>query len=467
MNRRDLDFRLQSLFEGSLGPAELSELERELNASTEARDAYIDYAHLHNALELRSEGIDLMHVVPMELANRRLQRKFLQRSVYSAAAAVVIIAVVLGIISAPSPTLKFATSPGTDAVVRHELSGGKAPQGASMEPGSRLLVRRGTVEVTFASGVRGIIRGPADITLRSPGLLHLAKGAAWFQVPQGATGFQVTTPDLSLTDLGTEFGILSNEGFLHEVHVFRGAVEVTNGKGLRRKETLRAGQARRAEPGGEWRNIALDAAQFLRKLPDTEAPAVETDVIVTEVANTDQFAYVADVAADDLLHGLIPETSGWNLKNHAHPKELTDGIHGADYDEVPGDQVQGAWTTVGATATYHLGAGPRGFGYDLVSIRSVSAWNSAGFGNQTWLVDVKPVGRTFSRLGEVNFHPFAAEPLDGGGATKVTLTGKSGKLARGIEAIRFTAGRVPNSLDGAFVWRELDVIGVPSTSDSR
>jgi hypothetical protein len=67
----------------------------------------------------------------------------------------------------------------------------------------------------------------------------------------------------------------------------------------------------------------------------------------------------------------------------------------------------------------------------------------------------------------VSFGPFKAEPLAGGGATKVVLTGKSGTLARGIEAIRFTAGRVPTSVDGAFVWREVDVFGAPTGTTSQ
>lgn len=467
MNRRDLDFRLQALFEGNLEKSDLSELERELNDSPEARDAYIDYAHLHNALELRAHGIDLLHVVSMEQANSRQARKFFRTALLVAAAAAVILAAFLGFISAPSPTLKFVASPGTNLVVSHDISGGKAPKGASMEPGSRLEIRSGTVEVTFASGVRGIIRGPADLTLRSAGLLHLSSGTAWFEVPNKAAGFQVSTAEMVVTDLGTEFGIHSNASFPHEVHVFRGSVEVDNLKGEKHRESLNAGQARVAELSGHWRSIPVDPVPFLKKLPKIEVPVIESQVNITEQASEDQFAYAEDAAVEDLLHGLKPEITGWNLNNNAHPDELTDGLHGTDFDKVPGDKVQGAWTEVGASATYKLGSGPYGHGYDLSSIRSIAAWNSAGFGNQTWMVEVKPVDGEFTKLKEVSFLPFQAEPLDGGGATKVTLTGKSGWLALGVEAIRITTGRVPNSVNGAFVWRELDVLGVPSTSQAR
>lgn len=334
-----------------------------------------------------------------------------------------------------------------------------------MDPGSRLEIRRGTVEVAFTSGVRGIIRAPAEISLRNPGLLHLAHGTAWFEVPPEAVGFQVSTPELILTDLGTEFGIRSNRDFPHEVHVFLGKVEVANLNGDRQKEVLSAGQARAAEPSGKWREISLDADPFLKKLPKTEVAASKSDVVITEQIGSDQFSFQHNVSASDLLHGLKPEITGWNLNNNAHPDELTDGIHGAGFNVAPGDKVQGAWTTVGAQATYRLGLGPNGQGYDLTSIRSIAAWNSAGFGNQTWAVEVKAVDGEFTQLAEVNFCPFKAQPLDGGGSTKVTLTGESGKLARRIQAIRFTAGRVPNSVNSAFVWRELDVFGAPTVSE--
>lgn len=469
MNRRELEFRLQSLFEGDLDQQSLVELQRELEIHPEAREAYLDYAQLHNALQLRAEGIDLLRVVPMEQVNQRRQRKFIQAAIVSAAAAVVIGAAVMGIINTrtPRPTLRFATAPGTELVVSHDLSGGAPPQGASLELGSSLEIRRGTVEVDFASGVRGIVRGPAHLTLHHAGLLHLAEGTAWFEVPPGASGFQVSTPDLILTDLGTEFGVVSKADFLHEVHVFRGTVEVANRNGLQNKELLEAGQARVAEPAGQWRSIPVDPKPFLKKLPKVELPPVTSEVIVMEESSTDQFAYAAEISSNDLLHAVIPQTTGWNISNNAHPAEIADGNHGAEYDTVPGDQVQGGWTTVGATASYHLGAGPQGLGYDLTSIRSIAAWNGAGFGNQTWAVEVKPVNGEFTQLCEVNYEPFVEESLNGGGATKVVLTGKSGTLAQGVEVIRFTAGRVPTSVDGAFVWREIDVFGVPATSPPK
>jgi hypothetical protein len=77
---------------------------------------------------------------------------------------------------------------------------------------------------------------------------------------------------------------------------------------------------------------------------------------------------------------------GGKAGNGAHPSELNDGIHGKSFAAV-GNTVDGAWTTVGATATYQLGAGPNGTGFDLFSIQSIAAWVDVAFGNQAWTVD--------------------------------------------------------------------------------
>lgn len=181
-----------------------------------------------------------------------------------------------------------------------------------------------------------------------------------------------------------------------------------------------------------------------------------TTVVVAEVFDVTQFAYAGDVSSTDLLHGLTPVTDGWNLTNEASPLELTDGIHGVGFGEVPGDRVQGGWTTVGATAEYNLGTGVNGMGYDLTSIQSIADWVNVGFGNQGWTLEVKPVGGTYTVLATIDYQALGTGP----GTTKVTLTDATGTLAAGVEFLRVTTNEVNGGANGgAFVWRELDVFG--------
>lgn len=463
MNRRELEYHLQDLFEGRLQGEALENLQQELRDDPAAREAYREYLYLHQTLQFRTKGVDLLNVVPMDRVIKRRQRRAMRTAGLAAVAMLGIGALVLTLISLrkPQPTLKIATSPETVISISHALTGEDTPQGMTLEPGSRLKVVSGTVELEFASGVRGIIRGPADLTLQREDLLDLANGTVWFEVPADAVGFKVNTPDFVLTDLGTEFGIISEPNFLDEVHVFTGKVEVLNRQGLKQEEILEAGQARYAVTVGGWKETPVRRDHFLDELPTTK---LEPTVVSSEDFTTTQLAYKDDASATDLLHGLTAVTTGWNLGNAANPKELTDGIHGARFDQVPGDPVQGAWTTVGATAEYHLGAGAKGLGYDITSIQSIADWNGAGFGNQAWTVEVKSVGGSYRILHTVNHHPLSSQPLDGGGATKVVLADKSGTLASGIESIKFTASHVAGSVDNAFVWRELDVFGAASVT---
>ena len=271
MNRRDLEMHLQDLFEGCLAVEDFHSLQEELRANPQARAAYREYLHLHHALRFRSKGVDMLRVVPMDKVVERGQRRMMKQAGLAAAALIIVTATVMALVLAipDKPTLTFTSTPGTDLIVSHNISGEEIPDGQALEPGSRLVMTHGAVELEFASGVRGIVRGPADITLLREDLLDLAQGTVWFHVPRNAVGFQVRTPRLVLTDLGTKFGIISKPGALDEVHVFSGKVEILNSKGLKKQEVLEEGQARKAGPAGRWSNIPLRRDHFLTKLPSS------------------------------------------------------------------------------------------------------------------------------------------------------------------------------------------------------
>ena len=180
------------------------------------------------------------------------------------------------------------------------------------------------------------------------------------------------------------------------------------------------------------------------------------DVKVTAVGET---AYLNDANPADLLQGLTATTTGWNTDNGAHPSKLTDGSGGLSFVDA-GNTVDGAWTTVGATAVYQLGVGANGTGYDIFSLQSIASWTNVAFGNQAWTMEVKPVNGSYNTLTTVNY-----QPLTTGGSTKVVKSGASGALASGIESIRITASQVNGGNNaGAFVWRELDVFGQSSAA---
>ncbi len=206
------------------------------------------------------------------------------------------------------------------------------------------------------------------------------------------------------------------------------------------------------------KNPPLALRLALAALPLAAAPAHATVTFLNgftgttaEVNSATELAYQANVSSSDLINGMIPVTTGWNTTNGAHPNELTDGIHGQTF-AAAGNLVDGGWTTAGATATYLLGSGANGLGYNLSSLQTIAAWVNVSFGNQAWTIAVRPLGGSFTDLATINY-----QPLSGGGATQVNLSNLN---ATGIDAIRFTANSVNGGINGgAFVGREIDVFG--------
>jgi hypothetical protein len=336
MNRRELEIQLQDLLEGELDASALEGLQQELRENPEAQEMYRDYVRLQNALQVRSAGVDLVGVVPMYRVVERRQRRMLRNSGLVAVAVVLIGLLVMAffMVQERPPTLAFTTSPGTEFVLSG-MGGEESPHGMVIEEGTRLEIQRGTVELKFASGVRGIIKGPADLTLHREDLLYLARGTGWFEVPEEAIGFKVSTPDLVLTDLGTEFGVLTQPDFLDEVHVFTGKVDLLNRYGLKREQLAVEEEAWVTGPAGRWKKIPLRRDHFLTVLPKT-APKTGTYVFKDdfETDTTANFTCVdytrggkvapESLSVDDGGNGLLEISAGYAVQ--VVHKEATLGV---------------------------------------------------------------------------------------------------------------------------------------------
>src|SRR5262249_16729936 len=92
----------------------------------------------------------------------------------------------------------------------------------------------------FYNGARLVIQGPAELRLISQHEAFCQSGVVSAEVPPRARGFCVTTPKLTVVDLGTAFGVDVRET-REEVHVFKGKIEF-NGDALE-KQDLQAGEA--------------------------------------------------------------------------------------------------------------------------------------------------------------------------------------------------------------------------------
>ena len=69
------------------------------------------------------------------------------------------------------------------------------------------------------------LEGPASLDLSSAWDAVLHRGTLKANVPTEAIGFRISNPSVEVTDLGTEFSMVADEGGATEVFVLKGAVE--------------------------------------------------------------------------------------------------------------------------------------------------------------------------------------------------------------------------------------------------
>jgi ferric-dicitrate binding protein FerR (iron transport regulator) len=98
--------------------------------------------------------------------------------------------------------------------------------GSLLHAGQTLKLNSGQAMLTFASGAKMHLVGPATVQLVSPSAAELSAGRVGAQVPTQAIGFTVATPIARFVDLGTEFSVSLEPTNSCELQVFDGLVEM-------------------------------------------------------------------------------------------------------------------------------------------------------------------------------------------------------------------------------------------------
>lgn len=114
----------------------------------------------------------------------------------------------------------------TDALnARWARSSGELKVGDIL-PGTPVRLDSGVVELTFISGAKAAVQGPAEFKCIDGNSLELHQGKLSAEVPPPAKGFSVHTPNATVVDLGTRFGLNTSGTNSSEVDVFEGKVQV-------------------------------------------------------------------------------------------------------------------------------------------------------------------------------------------------------------------------------------------------
>jgi hypothetical protein len=96
-----------------------------------------------------------------------------------------------------------------------------------VQVGQILRFSDGALELTFDSGARVKVFGPAGFEITSPLSICCARGRVTTLVGESGKGFTIDTPKARIVDLGTEFGVDISEHGDTQVVVFQGSVDLS------------------------------------------------------------------------------------------------------------------------------------------------------------------------------------------------------------------------------------------------
>ena len=199
--------------------------------------------------------------------------------------------------------------------------------GSELSVGQQLDLVRGLAEITFRSGARIVLNGPAHFVVGSKlgGALQIGKLTA--RVPHDAHGFTVNTPAGKVVDLGTEFGVAVAGDHTMEVEVFVGEIAIdafaVDGQNPASPSTapsslqkLTAGHAAHVEAGKPVASIPLDPKRFVRGLGPREDSHVAQTAYVDFVRSLKPAVWFrmegqdSDRVLHDEMGGPAPSFSG-------------------------------------------------------------------------------------------------------------------------------------------------------------
>jgi ferric-dicitrate binding protein FerR (iron transport regulator) len=261
--REELDELLFALRDAALDAAGHARLERLVLEHPEAQEQFVVTMCLQASLHWKFADQPAVAPVPASVpgSHRRTPSWW-----WAAAAAVLVNCGVLGYLALQHISDGQALARVTK-VLGASFKEGAMAEGTALAPGRRLELAAGLVEITFASGARVVLEGPASFEVLSQARSRLATGALTARVPPQLRGFAVEAPGLTVVDLGTEFGVRTSEAGVSEVHVFDGAVEAVATKGAARTVRLSEGQAIQCDgKSGALEDVLFDEERFVRDL---------------------------------------------------------------------------------------------------------------------------------------------------------------------------------------------------------
>lgn len=133
-----------------------------------------------------------------------------------------------------------------------------------------LELEEGFAQLTFKRGAEVILQAPCKLKLESRGQLFLDSGTLAVKLTEPTQTFLVRTPNSTIRDLGTEFGVFVNRNGQAETHVYDGSVQLGEGSQpvpASKTQVLKRGQAAGVDAAGNIVPASFEARWMTRALP--------------------------------------------------------------------------------------------------------------------------------------------------------------------------------------------------------
>lgn len=348
----DIHRWIDAALDGSISPEDFVQLQEVLKSDPEAFEHFYGQSEIHGRLEWglgQARQSDPLKpksgAVHIPIRHAR-QNPYLAWTL-GAAAIVLLLALVTGLLylsnnpgsvteeqaTAPSPPAndQVALPPGS-SVARLTIAqetrwhGDQIREGAWLAPGMLKLLS-GSAEITFDSGARIILRGPADLKLIDSHSAKLVGGQCVTHIPNQAAGFELITPSSVFDDPDSSFSVAVDSNGHTEVRNLYGILEAGPRSNKRLARTLGKNEAARITKSEilHQEDLRLLSGDVEKELPPSTL-SVPSDYVhwsfdrttATPISGSGSFPGGPFPAKVELIHG---------APSHARV-ELTDGKFG-------------------------------------------------------------------------------------------------------------------------------------------
>ncbi|QDT67089.1 FecR domain-containing protein [Calycomorphotria hydatis] len=217
----------EAFLQGKLNAAGSHRLEEIILSEVQYRQKFVEYVNMNSALSMmaRQQSPDeLFHESYYKRQNTWLKKERVTKLIAAATSVALVccigfVAFLIG--NLPTPQIGYVAAL-SDGI---EWSSPVLEQGDVVREGDVLKIESGYITIRTTLGAVVDVRGPSTLVMNEQQQFDLSHGLLKAVVPEAAKGFTVSTQDVQVVDLGTEFIVDRELGMGTKVSVRQGHVE--------------------------------------------------------------------------------------------------------------------------------------------------------------------------------------------------------------------------------------------------